>query len=239
MRSTSLRLCSITASLICSTTPWTSSTWSSPGSSPWRWSSNSLPSNPEWVSFLLPVLPPHLPMCGTWTSCFPLCQFEASPFVLCPLSLLLWPSLCPHRHPPLLPTVTSLPLSCPASSLPPPCLPPQGYVGDAWNVFDALVVIGSVVDIVLSQVERRQYEQLSHPSLLSSFMSLLLPFLPVCFEFWFLVFGWGTFCSSGKVCSVCFRLSTIDQNAGEKSVSLKSEKLEIIVNSCHNLMTSW
>ncbi|XP_059912927.1 voltage-dependent L-type calcium channel subunit alpha-1D isoform X2 [Gadus macrocephalus] len=27
----------------------------------------------------------------------------------------------------------------------------QGYVGDAWNVFDALVVIGSVVDIVLSQ----------------------------------------------------------------------------------------
>ncbi|XP_039655701.1 voltage-dependent L-type calcium channel subunit alpha-1D isoform X14 [Perca fluviatilis] len=28
---------------------------------------------------------------------------------------------------------------------------PRGYVGDAWNVFDALVVIGSVVDIVLSQ----------------------------------------------------------------------------------------
>uniref|UniRef100_A0A3Q0R0H6 Voltage-dependent L-type calcium channel subunit alpha n=1 Tax=Amphilophus citrinellus TaxID=61819 RepID=A0A3Q0R0H6_AMPCI len=32
---------------------------------------------------------------------------------------------------------------------------PRGYVGDAWNVFDALVVIGSVVDIILSQVERR------------------------------------------------------------------------------------
>uniref|UniRef100_H2LE53 Voltage-dependent L-type calcium channel subunit alpha n=1 Tax=Oryzias latipes TaxID=8090 RepID=H2LE53_ORYLA len=29
---------------------------------------------------------------------------------------------------------------------------PRGYVGDAWNVFDALVVIGSVVDIILSQV---------------------------------------------------------------------------------------
>ncbi|XP_041654848.1 voltage-dependent L-type calcium channel subunit alpha-1D-like [Cheilinus undulatus] len=28
---------------------------------------------------------------------------------------------------------------------------PRGYVGDAWNVFDALVVIGSVVDILLSQ----------------------------------------------------------------------------------------
>uniref|UniRef100_A0A8C8E4F8 Voltage-dependent L-type calcium channel subunit alpha n=1 Tax=Oryzias sinensis TaxID=183150 RepID=A0A8C8E4F8_9TELE len=31
---------------------------------------------------------------------------------------------------------------------------PRGYVGDAWNVFDALVVIGSVVDIILSQVDR-------------------------------------------------------------------------------------
>ncbi|XP_062248852.1 voltage-dependent L-type calcium channel subunit alpha-1D [Platichthys flesus] len=28
---------------------------------------------------------------------------------------------------------------------------PRGYVGDAWNVFDALVVVGSVVDIILSQ----------------------------------------------------------------------------------------
>uniref|UniRef100_A0A674BG70 Voltage-dependent L-type calcium channel subunit alpha n=1 Tax=Salmo trutta TaxID=8032 RepID=A0A674BG70_SALTR len=30
---------------------------------------------------------------------------------------------------------------------------PRGYFGDAWNVFDALVVIGSVVDIILSQVD--------------------------------------------------------------------------------------
>uniref|UniRef100_A0A8C7KY91 Voltage-dependent L-type calcium channel subunit alpha n=1 Tax=Oncorhynchus kisutch TaxID=8019 RepID=A0A8C7KY91_ONCKI len=29
---------------------------------------------------------------------------------------------------------------------------PRGYFGDAWNVFDALVVIGSVVDIILSQI---------------------------------------------------------------------------------------
>ena len=29
----------------------------------------------------------------------------------------------------------------------------QGYFGDAWNVFDALVVIGSIVDIVLSEVD--------------------------------------------------------------------------------------
>ena len=28
----------------------------------------------------------------------------------------------------------------------------QGYFGDAWNGFDALVVIGSVVDIILNEV---------------------------------------------------------------------------------------
>lgn len=71
-------------------------------------------------------------------------------------------------HPlPLLPSVhlssppTILhPPSPPASPSPPAgcaCCHNQGYVGDAWNVFDALVVIGSVVDIILSQVERRQY----------------------------------------------------------------------------------
>lgn len=85
--------------------------------------------------------------------------------------------------------------------LPPLVLPPprwvcmsniQGYVGDAWNVFDALVVIGSVVDIILSQVERRQTAQLCQPFflllqmlLLFSFESFLnlfpcsCPFLPV------------------------------------------------------------
>uniref|UniRef100_A0A4W5NJF2 Voltage-dependent L-type calcium channel subunit alpha n=1 Tax=Hucho hucho TaxID=62062 RepID=A0A4W5NJF2_9TELE len=31
---------------------------------------------------------------------------------------------------------------------------PRGYFGDAWNVFDALVVIGSVIDIILSQVDQ-------------------------------------------------------------------------------------
>ncbi|XP_041081104.1 voltage-dependent L-type calcium channel subunit alpha-1D-like [Polyodon spathula] len=30
---------------------------------------------------------------------------------------------------------------------------PRGYVEDAWNVFDALVVIGSIVDIVLSEID--------------------------------------------------------------------------------------
>ncbi|KAJ3602703.1 hypothetical protein NHX12_030452 [Muraenolepis orangiensis] len=30
-----------------------------------------------------------------------------------------------------------------------------GYFGDAWNVFDAMVVIGSIVDIVLSEIDQR------------------------------------------------------------------------------------
>ncbi|KAJ8257517.1 hypothetical protein GJAV_G00186440 [Gymnothorax javanicus] len=33
---------------------------------------------------------------------------------------------------------------------------PRGYITDAWNVFDALVVIGSVVDIILSQIDNTE-----------------------------------------------------------------------------------
>ncbi|XP_061113054.1 voltage-dependent L-type calcium channel subunit alpha-1D-like [Conger conger] len=33
---------------------------------------------------------------------------------------------------------------------------PRGYFTDAWNVFDALVVIGSVVDIVLSEIDNTE-----------------------------------------------------------------------------------
>ncbi|TSL97240.1 Voltage-dependent L-type calcium channel subunit alpha-1D [Bagarius yarrelli] len=33
---------------------------------------------------------------------------------------------------------------------------PRGYFGDAWNVFDALVVIGSIVHIILSQVDNTE-----------------------------------------------------------------------------------
>lgn len=29
----------------------------------------------------------------------------------------------------------------------------QGYFGDPWNVFDFLIVIGSIVDVVLSEVD--------------------------------------------------------------------------------------
>uniref|UniRef100_A0A3Q2YPS5 Voltage-dependent L-type calcium channel subunit alpha n=1 Tax=Hippocampus comes TaxID=109280 RepID=A0A3Q2YPS5_HIPCM len=33
---------------------------------------------------------------------------------------------------------------------------PRGYFGDPWNVFDALVVIGSIVDIVLSEIDNTE-----------------------------------------------------------------------------------
>lgn len=29
----------------------------------------------------------------------------------------------------------------------------QGYFGDPWNVFDFIIVIGSVVDVILSEVD--------------------------------------------------------------------------------------
>uniref|UniRef100_A0A3Q4G934 Voltage-dependent L-type calcium channel subunit alpha n=1 Tax=Neolamprologus brichardi TaxID=32507 RepID=A0A3Q4G934_NEOBR len=38
---------------------------------------------------------------------------------------------------------------------------PRGYFGDAWNVFDALVVIGSIVDIVLSEIDVKDSARIS------------------------------------------------------------------------------
>uniref|UniRef100_H2LBF8 Voltage-dependent L-type calcium channel subunit alpha n=1 Tax=Oryzias latipes TaxID=8090 RepID=H2LBF8_ORYLA len=48
------------------------------------------------------------------------------------------------------------------------CVPKKdrmlGYFGDAWNVFDALVVIGSIVDIVLSEIDVSKCGCCSHPT---------------------------------------------------------------------------
>ncbi|CDQ90450.1 unnamed protein product [Oncorhynchus mykiss] len=76
---------------------------------------------------------------------------------------------------------------------------PRGYFGDAWNVFDALVVIGSVVDIILTQVEYYSRPALIPASSLPPFLPYLLPspfsthsnpslvLKPVC---WLLVLLW-------------------------------------------------
>lgn len=34
----------------------------------------------------------------------------------------------------------------------------QGYFGDPWNVFDFIIVIGSVVDVILSEVDVSTYD---------------------------------------------------------------------------------
>lgn len=47
---------------------------------------------------------------------------------------------------------TSWPLWCPALSAL-LYLSVQGYFGDPWNVFDFIIVIGSVVDVILSEVD--------------------------------------------------------------------------------------
>lgn len=38
----------------------------------------------------------------------------------------------------------------------------QGYFGDPWNVFDFLIVIGSVVDVILSEVDVSTQNSGSH-----------------------------------------------------------------------------
>lgn len=35
----------------------------------------------------------------------------------------------------------------------------QGYFGDPWNVFDFIIVIGSVVDVILSEVDVSAYDE--------------------------------------------------------------------------------
>lgn len=98
------------------------------------------------------------------------------------------PFSAPHASAPLL-----LPTPLPSPPTGCVCCHIQGYVGDPWNVFDALVVIGSVVDIILSQVERhRVCTTLTFPRpALSPLLHSFISFLPVqllCFCFAF--FGW-------------------------------------------------
>lgn len=38
----------------------------------------------------------------------------------------------------------------------------QGYFGDPWNVFDFIIVIGSVVDVILSEVDVSSYSFVNH-----------------------------------------------------------------------------
>lgn len=45
----------------------------------------------------------------------------------------------------------------------------QGYFGDPWNVFDFIIVIGSVVDVILSEVDVSTYKIYVH----AYFISLL------------------------------------------------------------------
>lgn len=46
----------------------------------------------------------------------------------------------------------------------------QGYFGDPWNVFDFIIVIGSVVDVILSEVDVSTYNK-THLSFLSILMN--------------------------------------------------------------------
>lgn len=61
-----------------------------------------------------------------------------------------WPALCvPLAGPP-----HSAGYQSSSSQSSPGCvLSPQGYFGDPWNVFDFLIVIGSIIDVILSEID--------------------------------------------------------------------------------------
>lgn len=56
---------------------------------------------------------------------------------------------CGQQHCPLLAAITPSAQSPQASHL----FLSQGYFGDPWNVFDFLIVIGSIIDVILSEID--------------------------------------------------------------------------------------
>lgn len=60
---------------------------------------------------------------------------------------------------------------------------PQGYFGDPWNVFDFVIVIGSVVDVILSEID-------------VGFYFLLLKYFCVSLLFFFVLFDVCSYCPS-------------------------------------------
>lgn len=130
----------------------------------------TLLSQPSFFLFLLP------PITGPLLESHPSTDFLSSP------------SCTPHCNLLYFPASPSSPASPPSPPAGCACCHIQGYVGDAWNVFDALVVIGSVVDIILSQVERRQYVELCHSLFLLSNCYCHSPFFHPSHLFSFLTF---------------------------------------------------
>lgn len=56
----------------------------------------------------------------------------------------------------------------------PLALPTQGYFGDPWNVFDFLIVIGSIIDVILSEIDVSA-GLLGHKDVPTPRLGLLLP----------------------------------------------------------------
>lgn len=56
----------------------------------------------------------------------------------------------------------------------PLALPTQGYFGDPWNVFDFLIVIGSIIDVILSEIDVST-GLLRHEDVPTPRLGLLLP----------------------------------------------------------------
>lgn len=138
------------------TMPWISSTWSSLASSPLRWCSKSSPSNPRYT------LDPHPVNKLVWEEVHPTVLGGGNNQAVIrlrnernPGTDHLWSKLGPA------PSISHILYWSPnlvcwlrehsamlSSHL-------QHYFADAWNTFDALIVVGSVVDIAVTEVNVR------------------------------------------------------------------------------------
>lgn len=59
----------------------------------------------------------------------------------------------------------------------------QGYFGDPWNVFDFIIVIGSVVDVILSEVDVSRYDKnIFFPSILMNSTDIRLSLQVLCMK---------------------------------------------------------
>lgn len=52
----------------------------------------------------------------------------------------------------------------------------QNYFGDAWNTFDFIIVLGSIIDIVVSQVNELKNQVNNNINARLSFKTLLLDY---------------------------------------------------------------
>ena len=85
--------------------------------------------------------------------CFNVARFRSIPDISFPFFLLCSLRIVPsHRPLPYLHFVLPLSSPCSISVLVPPFSCSQNYFKDAWNIFDCVTVLGSITDILVTEL---------------------------------------------------------------------------------------